>query len=64
MLPFASPEKVNKASNSTFSGNAFVLKISIALLDLSTLYEPCFKSLSLFATPCLSYNKKGVKSIK
>ena len=63
-LPFASPEKVNSASNSTLLGNALVLLISIALFVLSTLYEPCLESLRIFATPCLSNIKKGVKSIK
>ena len=63
-VPYGMTLTSNASSNSTFSGNAYVLFSSTALLDLSILYAPCFESRSLLATPCLSNIKKGVKSTK
>ena len=50
-LPVGSPLKVRRASNSMFSGKAFVRSIYIALRDLSSLYTPSFARLSLEDTP-------------
>ena len=49
--PVGVPLNVSKASNSVFSGNAFVRSIYIALLVLSKVYAPSLLRFNLAATP-------------
>ena len=60
--PDGIPVKVSNTSNSIFLGKAFVLSKSIADIDSLIEYKPELVDLSLWATPCASFIKKGVKS--